>query len=132
MTFTPILSASAAVQLHAAAATMALVLGIWQLSGAKGTTAHRTLGWLWVTAMAAVAISSFWIQGLNQWNGFSWIHLISIYVLATLPLAVIAARRGNVRRHRLSMIGLFVGALVVAGLFTLLPGRIMHQVVFGP
>jgi uncharacterized membrane protein len=26
----------------------------------------------------------------------------------------------------------FSGALVVAGLFTLLPGRIMHAVVFGP
>jgi uncharacterized membrane protein len=29
------------------------------------------------------------------------------------------------------MILLFTGALVVAGLFTLLPGRIMHAVVFG-
>jgi uncharacterized membrane protein len=29
------------------------------------------------------------------------------------------------------MILIFTGALVVAGLFTLLPGRIMHQVVFG-
>jgi hypothetical protein len=27
---------------------------------------------------------------------------------------------------------LFSGALVIAGLFTLLPGRIMHNVVFGP
>jgi uncharacterized membrane protein len=30
------------------------------------------------------------------------------------------------------MIGLFTGALVIAGVFTLLPGRIMHAVVFGP
>jgi len=30
------------------------------------------------------------------------------------------------------MLGLFAGALVVAGTFTLLPGRIMHSVVFGP
>jgi uncharacterized membrane protein len=29
------------------------------------------------------------------------------------------------------MISLFAGALVVAGAFTLLPGRIMHRVVFG-
>ncbi|MHC2578609.1 putative membrane protein [Bradyrhizobium diazoefficiens] len=29
------------------------------------------------------------------------------------------------------MIFIFAGALVVAGLFTLLPGRIMHRVVFG-
>jgi uncharacterized membrane protein len=30
------------------------------------------------------------------------------------------------------MISIFTGALVIAGLFTLLPGRIMHAVVFGP
>jgi uncharacterized membrane protein len=29
------------------------------------------------------------------------------------------------------MISVFAGALVIAGLFTLLPGRIMHAVVFG-
>ncbi len=29
------------------------------------------------------------------------------------------------------MIFIFVGALLVAGLFTLVPGRIMHAVVFG-
>jgi uncharacterized membrane protein len=29
------------------------------------------------------------------------------------------------------MIGMFAGALVIAGLFTLAPGRIMHQVLFG-
>ena len=30
------------------------------------------------------------------------------------------------------MILIFSGALVIAGLFTLVPGRIMHAVVFGP
>ncbi len=44
---------------------------------------------------------------------------------------VLAARRGNIRRHGSAMASLFVGALVVAGAFTLLPGRIMHRVVFG-
>jgi uncharacterized membrane protein len=36
-----------------------------------------------------------------------------------------------VQRHRFTMLGLFCGALVIAGLFTLAPGRIMHKVVFG-
>jgi uncharacterized membrane protein len=30
------------------------------------------------------------------------------------------------------MTGLFFGALVIAGIFTLVPGRIMHAVVLGP
>jgi uncharacterized membrane protein len=29
------------------------------------------------------------------------------------------------------MLGLFVGALVIAGLFTFVPGRIMYAVIFG-
>jgi uncharacterized membrane protein len=49
-----------------------------------------------------------------------------------LPLAVLAARRHAVQRHQRAMMGLFFGALVIAGAFTLMPGRIMHTVVFGP
>jgi uncharacterized membrane protein len=29
------------------------------------------------------------------------------------------------------MVSLFLGALVVAGLFTFVPGRLMHKVLFG-
>ena len=48
-----------------------------------------------------------------------------------LPLAVWRAHAHRVADHRRFMIALFSGALVVAGLFTLLPGRIMHAVMFG-
>jgi uncharacterized membrane protein len=48
-----------------------------------------------------------------------------------LVLGVMAARRHNVRSHKFTMIGIFFGALVIAGLFTFVPGRIMHAVVFG-
>ena len=47
-------------------------------------------------------------------------------------LPVLHARRHNVSGHKKAMISIFFGALVVAGLFTFLPGRIMHAVVFGP
>jgi len=49
-----------------------------------------------------------------------------------VPLGVWFAHRHRVTDHRCVMIGIFSGALVIAGLFTLLPGRIMHAVVFGP
>ena len=48
-----------------------------------------------------------------------------------LPLAIWRAHQHRVVDHRRAMIAIFSGALVVAGLFTLLPGRIMHAVVFG-
>jgi uncharacterized membrane protein len=47
-----------------------------------------------------------------------------------VPIALLAARRHNVTKHRSIMISVFVGGLLVAGFFTLMPGRIMHDVVF--
>jgi uncharacterized membrane protein len=93
---------------------------------------HRTIGWVWVLLMLAVAISSFWVHQIRLVGPWSPIHLISIYVLVMLPLAVWRAHRHQVSEHRRAMIVIFSGALVVAGLFTLLPGRVMHAVVFGP
>ena len=83
------------------------------------------------TLMLAVVVSSFFIHTIRMWGPFSPIHLLSIFTLAMLPLAVWRARQHDVRKHRRAMLGLFVGALVIAGVFTFLPGRIMHAVVFG-
>jgi len=121
----PLLNAAPAIQLHAFAALAAFGLGAVQLA------AHRTLGWIWVVLMVIVAASSFWIHELRLWGPWSPIHLLAIFTLAMLPLAVLHARRHRVGRHRNAMISIFAGALVVAGLFTLMPGRIMHAVVFG-
>jgi uncharacterized membrane protein len=132
MSLAPLLSAAPAVPLHAFAAMAAFVLGLVQFAAPKGSLPHRTLGWIWVGLMAGVAISSFWIHTIRMVGPWSPIHLLSILTLLMLPLAVWKAHSHQVPAHRRAMIMLFSGALVVAGLFTLLPGRIMHQVVFGP
>jgi uncharacterized membrane protein len=129
MTLAPLLAAPLLVKLHAGAAMIALVVGIAQFVGVKGTTAHRALGWLWVAMMTIVAVSALGVTGED--GRYSWIHLMIPLVAALLPAAVLAARRHDVPRHRNAMLGLFFGALVVTGLFTLLPGRILGQVVFG-
>lgn len=81
--------------------------------------------------MAVVAASSFWIHQIRLVGPFSPIHLLSIFTLVMLPLAVWRAHTHRVADHRRIMIMTFVGALVIAGLFTLVPGRIMHRVIFG-
>ena len=131
MSLAPLLDAAAAIPLHALAAMTAFVLGIVQLAAPKGTLPHRTLGWIWVCLMASVAVSSFWIHQIRLVGPWSPIHLLSIFTLAMLPLAVWRAHTHRVADHRRIMILIFSGALVVAGLFTLLPGRIMHTVIFG-
>ncbi|MEH2517883.1 putative membrane protein [Bradyrhizobium sp. AZCC 1610] len=132
MSLAPLLDAAPMIPVHAFAAMAAFALGIVQFAAPKGTLPHRTIGWIWVGLMVVVAASSFWIHEIRLLGPWSPIHLLSIMVLVLLPVAVIAARRHNVSRHRKTMIGIFTGGLVVAGLFTLLPGRIMHAVFFGP
>jgi uncharacterized membrane protein len=127
----PLLAAPAVIIVHAFAALAAFVLGLVQLAGPKGTPAHRALGWTWAALMATVAGSSFFIHTIRSFGPFSLIHLLSLFTLATLPLAILHARRHRVAKHRASMLAMFAGALVIAGVFTLYPGRIMHRVVFG-
>lgn len=81
--------------------------------------------------MALVALSSFFIHTICTVGPFSVIHLLSIVTLVALPLGVWRARRHKVRAHRKTMQLLFLGALLIAGIFTFMPGRIMHDVAFG-
>jgi uncharacterized membrane protein len=131
MTLAPLLEATPAIQMHAFAAMSAFALGLVQFAAPKGTLPHRTLGWIWVTLMLVVSATAFFIHQIRLWGQWSPIHLLAIFTLTMLPFGVLAAHRHNVPRHRYTMIGLFLGALVIAGLFTLVPGRIMHAVVFG-
>jgi uncharacterized membrane protein len=133
MSLAPLLDAANwTIPVHAFAAMAAFVLGVVQFAAPKGTLPHRTLGWIWVGLMLSVAVSSFWIHQIRLVGLWSPIHLLSIFTLVTVPLGVWRAHRHQVADHRLIMTLVFSGALVIAGLFTLLPGRIMHAVVFGP
>ena len=112
---------------HAALAGGAVLVGAAVLARRKGTASHRVLGWTWVVLMASVASLSFAIR----YNGFSWIHGLSVYSLLALVFGVTQARRHNIKAHRLTMISIFVGALVITGLFTLLPQRLIGQALWG-
>ena len=113
---------------HALAAGAAVLLGAWLLRSRKGSRAHRRWGWIWVLCMAAVAGLSFAIRGPT---GFSWIHGLSAFTLVSLAAGVLAACTHRVEAHRVNMIALYVGALVITGLFTLLPGRLNGSALRG-
>jgi uncharacterized membrane protein len=131
MSLAPLLDAAFPIKLHAFAAMSAFGLGIYQLARRKGTPHHRLTGWIWVILMVMVAASAFWIHDLKIWGPWSPIHLLAIFTLTALPLGVWRARRHKVRAHMFTMISIFAGALVIAGIFTFVPSRIMHAVVFG-
>ena len=110
--------------IHLAAALLALIIGGAMLVRTKGTASHKLLGRTWVAVMLVVAISSFWIQR----DGFSWIHLLSIWTLVSLAAAVWFIRRGNVRAHQGFMVGTFLG-LVGAGIGAFAPGRLLSTLL---
>jgi uncharacterized membrane protein len=119
--FTPVIIA------HTLAALIALGLGAAIFFRPKGSSSHRQLGRLWAGLMLVVAISSFWIKGGGH---FSWLHGLSGLTLLSLSGAVYYAMAGKIARHRQAMIGLFTGSLVVAGLFTLLPQRLLGRMLW--
>jgi uncharacterized membrane protein len=132
MDLAPLLNAAPVVQVHAFAAMTALALGVAQLAAPKGTLPHRTIGWIWVVLLLAISASSFFIHGIRMWGEWSPIHILSVFTPLMLLLGVLAARRHDIRTHQITMVSIFAGALVLAGIFTLVPGRIMYAVVFGP
>ena len=81
--------------------------------------------------MASIAISGVFINEIRVWGAFSPIHLLSIGLLVGLFYSIKAARDGNIKRHRKVMKILFFSALILPGLFTLLPGRVINMVIFG-
>ena len=118
------------VAVHVAAALLAVCLGAAILSLPKGTARHKAMGRVWVAAMAVVAVGSFWLEGIAEGGGFSAIHILSAVTVVSLAYGIAAIRRGRVRAHRTAMTMTFVG-LTVAGVFTLMPGRMLGRLVIG-
>lgn len=115
---------------HLAGAVTALVLGAAQLASPKGTPSHRARGYAWVTLMLGVSLSSFWIMEIREGAGWSLIHLLSVWTLISLGVALWAIRRGNVRLHRGFMVGTFLG-LIGAGLGAFAPDRLLNHWFLG-
>ena len=116
---------------HAITALVAVTMGSIQLISAKGTKQHQVLGYLWVSMMMYVSISSFFISEIQLWGAFSPIHLLSAWTVITLCTGIYFARTGNIKAHQLNMQLLYGLALILTGLFTLLPNRVMGQMLFG-
>lgn len=120
------------VALHLAAALLALVAGALVMARRKGTPLHRVLGWSFVAAMALTALSSAFMRDshLPSIAGFTPIHIFTVLTLVGLPRAIWQIRRGDVTGHRRTMQGLFIGGCLVAGAFTLLPGRFLGDLLW--
>ena len=111
-----------------------IFIGAYLLSVKKGTRKHRSIGKVYMALMFFTAFVSLFLpaQVGNQFlDHFGFIHLFSFLTLYTVPTANTAIKKGNVKAHKRKMDLLYFGALIIAGRFTLAPGRFLHEVFFG-
>jgi uncharacterized membrane protein len=117
---------------HLVTAFAALLVGAFVLTRRKGTASHKALGWTWVVLMGSTAIASAFIRDYRMPNiaGITPIHAFTLLTVVNLPRGIWYIRQGRVAAHRQSMRSLYIGACVLAGVFTLLPGRFLGTLLW--
>ena len=125
------------IAIHTAAALAALAIGpiaVWARLGATTRPMlHRAAGYAWLTLMLVTALSALFIRDYQLPNvaGYTPIHLFVPYTLFGIASAFWFVYRRNFAKHRQIMQQVYIGACGIAGLFTLLPGRMLGQLVWG-
>jgi uncharacterized membrane protein len=125
------------IAIHMAAALGAVATGPVALWARKGREQrprlHRAFGYAWVTLMVVTAVSAIFIRdfGLPNLAGYTPIHLLIPVTLFGLFGAFWFLARGIVAGPRKTMQNLYIGACLVAGIFTLLPGRYLGSLLWG-
>jgi len=130
MTLDPLLNAPLQVQIHVFAALLALFIGPVSIWRKRRDLIHKSLGVLWNSAMLVVATTAFFIHEIRWIGPFSPIHLFSFMTYYYLWQAITHLRARRFQAHGAAMKSLYFNALVVAGVFTILPGRRMNEVLF--
>jgi uncharacterized membrane protein len=64
-------------------------------------------------------------------SGINALHVFTAVTVVSLWSGLTGIRRGNVRQHAGSIVGLYIGGLIIVGATAFIPGRTMWKVVFG-
>ena len=119
---------------HLTTVLPAFLIGTYLLLNPKGTPRHKSLGAIYMLLMMITAGLTLFMPakvGPTLLNHFGWLHLLSGLVIYSVPAALFAARNGNIRAHRLFMLGLYLGGIIVAGSFAFAPGRMLNIWITG-
>ena len=103
------------------------------LFSSKGGKVHRLLGKVYMGLIFFSSFISLFLEakvGHQFLNHFGWIHLLSLLTLWTVPYSFYTIKKGNVKSHQRYMVFLYWTCLLIAGVFTLSPGRYLHGVLF--
>ena len=120
--------------IHLVTVVPCFLIGAWLLLRRKGTTVHKRLGRVYAALILVTAVVTLPMPaevGPRFLDHFGFIHLFSVLVLVSVPAALYSIRRGNVAAHRRHMVGVYIGGILIAGSFALMPGRLLHTWLFG-
>lgn len=124
------------IAIHMTAALLAVATGpvaLWARRGREQhPRLHRAFGYAWVTLMVITAVSALFIRDWSVPNvaGYTPIHILVPVTLGSLVAAFVALARRNIAAHRAAMKNLYIAACIVAGLFTLLPQRLLGSMLW--
>jgi uncharacterized membrane protein len=129
MQLTPVIA------IHMSAAIAATFTGPVALWARRGRTQHprlhRAFGYAWVTLMVVTAVSALFIRDFKLPNlaGYTPIHLLIPATFIGLAVAFGYLARRNIAGHRRAMQFTYIAACIVAGGFTLMPGRLLGDLL---
>jgi uncharacterized membrane protein len=119
--------------LHLYTVLPCFIIGTVLLIQKKGTKTHKFLGRIYMVLMLFTAMVTLLMPakvGPQVLNHFGYLHLFSFLTLYTVPSAYAAIKRNDIKTHKRKMIILYFGALLIAGGFTLFPGRYLNNLLF--
>ncbi len=119
---------------HLATVAPCFVIGAWLLLRRKGTPIHKLLGTIYVSLiLVSSVVAAFMpaVVGPRLFNHFGFIHLFCVVVFVSIPWALFAIHRGRAKTHGGHMRGVYVGGILIAGAFALMPGRLLPGWLFG-
>ncbi|GAA4044183.1 DUF2306 domain-containing protein [Parerythrobacter jejuensis] len=116
------------VLIHVVTVLPAVPLGAYLLVAPKGTPMHKMLGKIWLSLMVITAIAITFIRGGTD---FSWIHIFVPITLHGAWKTVATARAGKIAQHKSHLVGMYLGALMIPGIFSFMPSRLMGTWLFG-
>jgi uncharacterized membrane protein len=125
------------IYIHAFFALTAVPLGLYIFLTKKGTVKHILFGRIWISWLLTISLTAIFIQEITP-GEYSLIHLLIPLTIGSLIYSIWSIRKYKKttllkykRAHMSSMTSVYVGALILAGAFTLMPGRLFYEILFG-
>ena len=125
------------IYIHAFFALTAVPLGLYIFLTKKGTEKHILFGRIWISWLLTISLTAIFIQEITP-GEYSLIHLLIPLTIGSLIYSIWSIRKYKKttllkykRAHMSSMTSVYVGALILAGAFTLMPGRLFYEILFG-